>query len=79
MTGMSSVGIDGVSTQMMKAKNNLKLMSHQQALLGARLMKLNKEKQKADVRIKDAERRAELIFKTNQTKVDRMTYKNQAK
>ena len=42
-------------------------------------MKLNKEKQKADVRIKDAERRAELIFKTNQTKVDRMTYKNQAK
>tara|TARA_B110000503_G_C7035270_1_gene365817 strand:+ start:272 stop:499 length:228 start_codon:yes stop_codon:yes gene_type:complete len=28
MTGISSMGIHGSNTQMMKAKNNLKMMSH---------------------------------------------------
>ena len=52
MTGMSTVGIDSINSHMMKARNNLKLMNHQQIQLGARLLKLNREKEKADVRIK---------------------------
>jgi sensor histidine kinase YesM len=58
MTGMSSMGIDGAVTQMMQAKNNLKMMNHQQTTLQARLIKLNKEEERAQKRIRDAERKA---------------------
>ena len=58
MTGMSSMGIEGAVTQMMQAKNNLKMMSHQQTTLQARLIKLNKEEERAQKRIRDAERKA---------------------
>ena len=47
MTGISSMGMNGTTTQMMKAKNNLKMMSHNQKQIEARLTKLAKEEERA--------------------------------
>ena len=76
MTGMSSVGIDGAfQTHMMKAKNNLKMQSHQQIALQARLIKLTKEEEKAHKRIRDAERKAEFIQQMHMQKQEKYMMK----
>lgn len=61
MTGMSSLGVDGAQTHMMIAKNNLKMQAHQQLTLQARLIKLSKEEERAQKRIRDAERKSDFI------------------
>ena len=61
MTGMGSLGVDGAQTHMMQAKNNLKMMAHQQITLQARLIKLSKEEERAQKRIRDAEKKAQFI------------------
>ena len=68
MTGISSLGMNGSSTQMMKAKNNLKMMAHNQKQIEARLTKLAKEEERARKRIKDAERKADFIAEIHQVK-----------
>lgn len=75
MTGISSLGMNGSSTQMMKAKNNLKMMAHNQKQIEARLTKLAKEEERAQKRIKDAERKANFIAEMHAVKKTKMMQK----
>lgn len=54
MTGMSCKA----ESDMMQARNSLKLMAHQQTTIQARIIKLAKEEEKANKRIRDMEQKA---------------------
>jgi endo-1,4-beta-D-glucanase Y len=56
---------------MMQAKNNLKLMSHQQAQLHARLIKLSKDEERAQKRIRDAQRKAAFLAQMHEVKKEK--------
>ena len=78
MTGMSSFGFQGCNTQMMQAKNHLKMVAHQQKQIEARLIKLNKEEERAQKRIKEAQRKSEFIARMHQIKEEKLMMKQNA-
>ena len=74
MTGMSAFN---ANNHMMLAKNNLKMMTHQQQSIHARIIKLAKEEEKANKRIKDAQRKANFVADMHQVKNEKMNMKQQ--
>ena len=60
---------------MTQAKNYQKMMKHQQSQIHARIIKLTKEEERANKRIKDAERKSEFIAKMNQIKEEKIATK----
>ena len=71
MTGMSK----RADSDMMQAKNQLKLMNHQQSTIQARIIKLAKEEEKANLRIKNAEQKASFVSEMQRIKEDRLLQK----
>jgi len=58
------------------AKNHLKMASHNQNQIHARIIKLQKEEEKANKRIRDANRKAEFIENIHKIKNEKMEMKN---
>ena len=54
-----------MNTTMMHARNNLKVVQHNKAIMEARLIKLNVKEKKSKNRIKEAEKRAGFIKEMN--------------
>lgn len=48
------------------------MQTHQQALIHARIVKLQKEEEKANKRIKDAERKARFVAEMHEVKAAKM-------
>lgn len=71
MTGMSK----RADSDMMQAKNQLKLVSHQQSCIQARIIKLAKEEEKAQKRIREVEKKAVFVSNMQQIKENRLNDK----
>ena len=60
---------------MMQARNEVKRETHQQGILHARIIKLQKEEQKANKRINEAQRKTRFIAEMHQIKAQKMKMK----
>ena len=74
-SGLSVVGSQA-QTNMMKAVNKQKEVLNQQQLLQARILKLKKEEERANKRIKDIARKQSLVKEMNQFKAEKINMCN---
>jgi hypothetical protein len=74
-TGMSAYLVKQDNGNLNNAKNQLKVASYQQQLLNARIIKLQKEEEKAQKRIKDANRQANFMEEIHKLKSNKLSTK----
>lgn len=72
MSGMSSLGTEGADNDMMKAMIHQKKVEDEQAQIKSRIIKLRKEEEKANKRIRDLQRRQHFVTEMHSMKSNKI-------